>query len=431
MRQYMHRRIPQGRIGRLARLAAAGARSGAGMLLSKRANGSADRAAEILGTLRGLAAKVGQMASYVDGVIPPEHQGAYEAAMKKLRAAAPSSSPEEAQKIVEKELKKPIGELFSEWSPEPFASASIGQVHKARLPDGREVAVKVQHPGIARAIESDLANAAILEHMAAAMGARKLNSRGMLEVVRKRFREELDYELEARHQKEFAALHAEFPRIRIPLVIEERSSKRVLCTEFVRGKTFEEACESPEKDREKWVQTLWRFVFKGNLVGGMFNADPHPGNYFFHEDGAVTFLDFGCVQPLADWHRNGAVDLHRAAMVRDEELFRTCCAKFLGTKPGVYEDSLVRFVRACFTPLFSSPYRITRDFAGSLVEHVKGVSQIARSAKEVAPVPPDFFFMNRLQFGFYSVLARLDVKVDFSAVERGFLSHELLAPTSR
>src|SRR5581483_9352743 len=208
-----HKRVPEGRLGRLARLAAAGARSGVGLALSKRSGGGAEQTAQIRGTLRGLATKVGQMASYVDGVIPEEHREAYEAAMKRLRAAAPTSSPEEIVALVEEELKAPLDELFDEFDREPFASASIGQVHKAVL-RGKEVAVKVQHPGITKALESDLANAGIVEQMAAVMGARRFNSQAMLKIVRERFREELDYGLEAERQTAFAKVHADHPAIR-------------------------------------------------------------------------------------------------------------------------------------------------------------------------------------------------------------------------
>src|SRR5262245_38243977 len=160
------RAIPAGRIGRVARLASLGARTGASLLVSRTGQGAAEHAAEVLGTLRGLAAKVGQMASYVDGVVPEAHRAAYESALRKLRDAAPTSSIAAIRTLVENELGAPIDRLFSEWSDEPFASASIGQVHRARLEDGRAVAVKVQHPGIDRAVESDLTNADVLRAMA-------------------------------------------------------------------------------------------------------------------------------------------------------------------------------------------------------------------------------------------------------------------------
>src|SRR4051812_8074621 len=134
------KKIPEGRFGRLVRLAGLGARTGASLLLSKDGRGAAEQTAEVLGTLRGLAAKVGQMASYVDGLVPEEHQAAYETALRSLRAAAPRSSVSAIRSVVEEDLKAPIAELFSSWEDEPLASASLGQVHRAKLADGRDVA---------------------------------------------------------------------------------------------------------------------------------------------------------------------------------------------------------------------------------------------------------------------------------------------------
>ena len=387
---------------------------------------TAQKTAEVLGTMRGLAAKLGQMASYVDGVLPEEHRETYETAMKHLRAAAPRSKPAEVRKLVEEELGAPMSELFATWEDEAFASASIGQVHRATLVGGRDVAVKVQHPGIQKAIEADLLNAGILESMAALGGARRFNSKNVLEVIRKRFREELDYELEASHLRAFAKLHAGDEAIRFPTLVDDRSAKRVLTTELVRGKTFEEACAASEAEREAWARTMWRFVFKGNLKGGMFNADPHPGNYFFHEDGAVTFIDFGCVQPISPHHRKAACNMHRLAIERDEAGFRLATREMLGTKSGRYEDALAGFIRQCFEPLFHERFRFTRDYAADLVERAREMGTVVRALDddELVPISEHFIFLNRLQFGFYSVLARLDVEVSYAEVERAFW-HEL------
>src|SRR5580692_1977988 len=191
-----NRRIPESRLGRFARLAAMGVRTGAGMLVDKRGTSAAEHAAEVLGNLRGLAAKVGQMASYVDGLVPEQHAPAFEASLKALRAQAPRSSAEAIRGLVEEELRAPIDTLFASWDDVPIASASIGQVHRARLPDGREVAVKVQHPGIQKAVESDLGSASILEGLAALGGARRFQSKEVLAVIKARFGEGLDYVLE-------------------------------------------------------------------------------------------------------------------------------------------------------------------------------------------------------------------------------------------
>jgi predicted unusual protein kinase regulating ubiquinone biosynthesis (AarF/ABC1/UbiB family) len=417
------RDVPQGRLTRLAKMAALGARTGASLVLERDGEGAARHAAEVLGNLRGVAAKVGQMAGYVDGVVPDDHREAYERWMKGLLAAAPVSPPDKVRALVERELGDSIDRLFAEWTDDPIASASIGQVHRARLSDGREVAVKVQHPKIAEAVESDLSNAFVLESALSMLGTKKFESKRVLGEIRKRFREELDYGLEAERQERFAEIHRGDPSIRIPAVIRDRSSRAVLTSELVRGHGFERACGAPAADRLAWAEVMWRFVFKGTLVGGLFNADPHPGNYFFHDGGQVTFIDFGCVQPLPDARRKVAIRLHSAAIDRDERAFRDAARAMLELRGGQFEDRAQRYVRHAFEPLFRSPYRIEREFVVELVTRMKNIAIETRRSKDdrFVPMPEGMVFMNRLQFGFYSILARLDVEADFARVEREFL----------
>jgi predicted unusual protein kinase regulating ubiquinone biosynthesis (AarF/ABC1/UbiB family) len=423
------RKVPEGRLSRFARLAAVGVRTGAGMLMDRDGTATAKHAAEVLGTLRGLAAKVGQMASYVDGVVPEEHREAYESAMSKLRAAAPTSSADAIRAMIEEELGAPVGDLFATFDDEPIASASIGQVHRATLRNGREVAVKVQHPGIAKAVESDLANAGILESMAGVVGSKKFETKAMLEVIRQRFREELDYELEAERLLYFTKVHAGDPTVRIPELIPSCSSRRVLTTEFVRGIDFDAACRASEPERRAWAETLWRFVFKGNLVGEHFNADPHPGNYIFLPHGKVAFIDYGCVQPIDPHRHTHALVVHRAAIDRDQARFAQGVIDMVHAKPGRLQEMAIDYSRRCFAPLFESPYHITRAYAASLVDGMKDMALVARKldAKEFFPMPPEMVFINRLQFGFYSVLARLDVTVDYAAIEADFIPAEINA----
>jgi predicted unusual protein kinase regulating ubiquinone biosynthesis (AarF/ABC1/UbiB family) len=395
------------------------------MVLGRPDASAAAQAAEVLGTLRGLAAKVGQMASYVDGLVPEDKRDAFEVSLRVLRAQAPRSEPHEIRALVEEELGAPVDRLFAEWDDAPIASASIGQVHRARLyeDDGLEVAVKVQHPGIRRAVESDLANAGVLESITALGGARRFDTRAQLEVIRTRFREELDYALEADRLEHFAGVHAGDPTVRVPRLVRARSSARVLTTELVRGAGFEEALVAPTAARTAWAETMWRFVFKGNFLGRMFNADPHPGNYVLQDDGRVVFLDYGCVQPIDEARLRHARAMHRAALARDDDAFRAACGAMLHSKPGRLETMALDYTRECFEPLFASPYRITRGYAAGLVEGMKEMGLVARRLpeSEFFTMPPEMLFINRLQFGFYSVLARLDVEVDYATVERRFL----------
>jgi predicted unusual protein kinase regulating ubiquinone biosynthesis (AarF/ABC1/UbiB family) len=417
------RLLPPGRIGRIARLAAAGARLGAQRLRGGDETDSALHAVRVLGNLRGLATKVGQMASYVDGVLPAAQRDTYGAAMSALFRAAPASPPEAIRALVEDELGAPMDELFMHWSPDPIASASIGQVHRARLHDGTEVAVKVQHPGIRKALESDLANAGLLETLFGSYLGKGFNAAGVLAEARARFLEELDYALEARRQVQFAEIHHDDSRVRIPDVVLDRSSARVLTTHFVEGITLEEAALRAPQERRAWAETMWRFVFRGSLVGGLFNADPHPGNFFFHEDGAVSFIDFGCIQPFPRNQHPHALVAHAASIDRDEEAFRRAGTLMLDVQPGLHADLAVGFMRQCFEPLFASPFRMTSQYVSSLVEQLRDSALHARHLQgdEINPLPEGVLFLNRLQFGFYSVLARLDVDVDYAAIERPIL----------
>jgi predicted unusual protein kinase regulating ubiquinone biosynthesis (AarF/ABC1/UbiB family) len=426
------RSIPGSKLGRLARLASVGMRTGASMIMSRDGSGAAQQAAEVLGTMRGVAAKIGQMAAYVDGVIPEAHRGAYEASMKGLLAAAPKSPPDKVRALLEAELTRPVGAVFAEFDDEPLASASIGQVHRGRLHDGREVAVKVQHPEVARAVESDLRNAGLVEALIGTVAGKKFESKRILEEVRARFREELDYRLEAARQREFAALHASDPTVIVPSVIDELSTGRVLVSSFERGMGFEDACAASEELRSAWCGAMWRFVYKGTLIGGMFNADPHPGNYAFRSDGTVVFFDYGCIQPVPEKRRLIARRSHLAAVEGDVAAFRRYTAEMLETRGGDYERRALDYVQHCFEPVFASPFRFTREYSVAVVEHMKEVFQSSRKAKDDAYValPEGVFFLNRLQFGFYSVLGRMAAPVDYRSIEREMLApfaHELRA----
>jgi predicted unusual protein kinase regulating ubiquinone biosynthesis (AarF/ABC1/UbiB family) len=249
-----------------------------------------------------------------------------------------------------------------------------------------------------------------------------MNPGAIFSEVKRRLLEELDYRLEADHQRFFRDLHSGDPRIFVPAVVDELSKVRVLTTELAAGDPLEAAAARPEPLRRTYAETLWRFVFKGNLVAGRFNADPHPGNYLFRHDGSIVFLDFGLVQPLEDQTLAQARDLHRSALERDEARFAAAVRALLKTRGGSYEELSIRFSRRCFEPLFESPFHITRRYVSEVVRSIYEIKQqmFARD-KSFVQFPPELVFINRLQFGFYSVLARLDVSVDYAQVERQLL----------
>ncbi|HVY47085.1 MAG TPA: AarF/ABC1/UbiB kinase family protein [Minicystis sp.] len=432
--------IPTSRIGRFARLAALGTRAGAERLVSAVGDKKAEArlaatAAEALGTMRGLALKLGQMASYVDGAVPEEHKDTYEAALRKLRAAAPPMPKEAALRVLTRELGAPPDALFASFEIEPFAAASIGQVHRAALKDGREVAVKVQYEGVAAAVQSDLKNASLFTSLAGPLASR-VRAKDQLAELRARFEEELDYGHEAARQRRFAEVFRGDARVRVPEVVDELSTARVLTTTFARGVGFEAACAASEDERRAWAETLWRFVSTSMLGHGLFNADPHPGNYLFSPGGVVHFLDFGCTREIRAERMDDLRGSHRAAVEGDLTAFVACAFRMLDVAPYAEQERLSReYLLACFEPLFArGPFHMTRAYTKRLYDDMMHVSRQAVLGRigQFEPIPPEWLFFNRLQLGFYSVLARLDVPVDYAAVERSVLDRfaPVAAPAS-
>ena len=309
-------KIPKGRIRRSAKLGSIVGVQGARYAGTKAANvgrgedkgkaaleqrhlETAMKMVAALGQMKGAAMKLGQFASFIDTeFIPEEYRDIYQEQLAKLRTDAPSMPWEKVEQVLAEEYDgEPLSEYFAEFEQEAFAAASIGQVHRAELLDGRAVAVKIQYPGIAEALDADLRNAGTLVRLARAL-APGLDAKEIAEEIRERVMEELDYEYEAQNQRSFARAYREHPFIYVPEVVTRLSRRRILVTELVTGKRFEEIKELPHAERSRFGE----IVFRGSL-GSMFhlqhfNADPHPGNYILLDDGRVAFLDFGMTKKL-------------------------------------------------------------------------------------------------------------------------------------
>jgi predicted unusual protein kinase regulating ubiquinone biosynthesis (AarF/ABC1/UbiB family) len=252
-----------------------------------------------LGQMKGAAMKLGQFASFIDTeFIPDEYREIYQEQLAKLRTDAPAMPWEKVEKVLEEEYDgEPLTELFAEFEHEAFAAASIGQVHKAQLLDGRTVAVKIQYPGIAEALDADLRNAGTIVRLARAL-APGLDAKAIAKELRERVMEELDYEYEAQNQRTFSRAYRDHPFIYVPEVITRLSRRRVLVTELVEGLGFEQVKELPHEERSRFGEIVFRGSFGSIYHLQHFNADPHPGNYILLADGRVAFLDFGMTKKL-------------------------------------------------------------------------------------------------------------------------------------
>ncbi len=276
-----------------------------------------------LGQMKGAAMKLGQFASFIDTeFIPEEYRELYQEQLAKLRTDAPAMPWEKVKDVLDEEYDgEPLDELFADFEQEAFAAASIGQVHRATLLDGRTVAVKIQYPGIAEAMDADLRNAGTMVRLARAL-APGLDAKAIAEEIRERVMEELDYEYEAQNQRSFSRAYRDHPFIYVPEVITRLSRRRVLVTEFVEGIGFEEIKELPHEERSRFGEIVFRGSLGSTFHLQHFNADPHPGNYLLMADGRVAFLDFGMTKKLD----NEQITLQRrafdAASREDPEAFR-------------------------------------------------------------------------------------------------------------
>jgi predicted unusual protein kinase regulating ubiquinone biosynthesis (AarF/ABC1/UbiB family) len=261
--------------------------------LARRQVETAKQIVAALGTMKGAAMKIGQVLSFLDvGLVPDDFREEFQHELAKLRDAAPTVSFPRMRQVIEQELEAPLQELFHSFDDEPIAAASIGQVYRARLHDGREVAVKVQYPGVAAAVRADLQNLDMIMRLMKRMTPR-LDVKAITAELRARIVEELDYELEAQNQRSLARIYAGHPFIVIPDVMSEYSRERVLVSEYVHGIGFEEVKSYDAERRDHVGEIVFRFFLGSLYRHRQFSGDPHPGNFLLLADGRVAFLDFG------------------------------------------------------------------------------------------------------------------------------------------
>ena len=373
---------------------------------------TADDVAEELGAMKGVLMKLGQMASYIYEDMPLT----FRAAMSRLQHRAPPMTPALAASVIKEELGGRPQEIFAQWDDLPFAAASIGQVHRAITHDGRAVAVKVQYPGIARSITSDLRNVGLLRRIVGAAFP-GLDTRSFVDEVAERLQEEVDYVREAASQEMFARYYDGHPVIRVPHVLPQLSTSRVLTSELDSGESFDELLRWPQHERDLAAETIHRFVFRSLYRLHAFNGDPHPGNYLFHGGGRVTFLDFGLTKLFTDEDLAPLVDAVRFLVFeRDYEAFRRSLesAGFLKAGAPVPTELVVdRFGQFYGTVLQDAPMTITPAYASAIVR------RFFDARGPLAPysdVPREYVIMQRINLGLYAVLGSLNATANWRRI---------------
>jgi predicted unusual protein kinase regulating ubiquinone biosynthesis (AarF/ABC1/UbiB family) len=263
--------------------------------------------------------KAGQIFSMIDTrALGNGGFSSYQNALSRLQADAPPMDPALAREVLHADLGRSVDEVFAEFSNEPTAADSIGQVHRAVLHDGRRVAVKIQYPGAAEAIRDDLTNTELLatffRFAASASGMRMPDVREMTQEIGARIAEEIDYRHEAANITAFSDLYHDHPFIRVPEVVNEACGDRVLTMSYLDGIGWAAAQQADQELKNTWAEVIWRFFAGSIRHANLFNADTHPGNYCFGADGTVGFVDFGCVKVMPERQRHRYIRMLRAVV---------------------------------------------------------------------------------------------------------------------
>jgi predicted unusual protein kinase regulating ubiquinone biosynthesis (AarF/ABC1/UbiB family) len=386
---------------------------------------NAVRIVETLGELKGAAMKVGQMLSLHEGLLPREVSEVLHALQKEV--------PQVPAEVMEYEVRGALpgfDEVFAELSFEAEAAASIGQVHRGRLRDGREVAVKIQYPLIDQVVMADLANLKTLLKSLFALVS-DVDFEPVWSEVRARLVEELDYTHEAANLRRMAELHDDVPEIVIPAVIDRATTRNVLTMEYIGGVSPARACSLRygHELRSRWGVVLFEFVLRGLLVHRFLHADPNLANFAFLEDGRVVVYDFGCVKEVPEELAQGYA---RLLLVVIEERFNEVSGVLqdMGVERrdgSPLPDGLIRPYLEIFAPIFrpAPPFVFgeDRDLYRKLIS--LGTANWGEASDLV--FPEDAVFIDRAMAGLLGNLNRLgaegpwrEIALDFArrAAER-------------
>lgn len=374
-----------------------------------------------LDQMKGLAMKLGQIVSYMDVPLPDAVQDQ----LARLQTGRQGMPAEQAREVLEKAFGTPVEALFDNFEWTPVAAASIGQVHRARL-GGQQVAVKLQYPDAASSLGADLRT---LEHISslASLGS-SVDGRALVEELRRRLMEECDYRAEARAQQAFARAFADAPQVIVPAVSAARSAATVLTSTWIDGESFAQLRESTDSAarRDAIAANLVRFAYRSLWQLGAIQADPHPGNFVFPTaaegtpPGAVAFLDFGCVRRLPADVVEALREVALAIRDDDRQRFRAAAlASGVVGRPKTFDhDHYFAVMQHLHRPLFSP--RFTFDLA--YVREGYALNGPRSPNARTLAMPPALIWTARLQWGLWSMLARMGASGAFRGMADELLS---------
>ncbi|MET7954064.1 AarF/ABC1/UbiB kinase family protein [Streptomyces sp. NPDC005317] len=389
---------------------------------------TADQLFKVLGELKGGAMKLGQALSVFESALPEDVAGPYRAALTKLQEAAPPMPTRTVHGVLAERLGEDWRELFTEFEDQPSAAASIGQVHRAVWHDGRDVAVKVQYPGAGEALLSDLTQ---LSRFARLLGplVPGMDIKPLITELRDRVSEELDYELEARAQREHAAEFEDDPDVVIPGVLHQ--SDQVLVTEWIEGIPLSEViADGTAEQRDRAGQLLARFLFSGPARTGLLHADPHPGNFRLLPPAEVPadgteepaagdgrwrlgVLDFGTVDRLPGGLPGIIGDALRMTLEGDADAVYAMLreAGFVKESIELEPDAVLAYLLPIIEPAQADEFTFTRSWLRSQAARIADPRSPAHQLGKQLNLPPSYLLIHRVTLSTIGVLCQLGATV--------------------
>jgi len=437
-------RIPTSRIARTARVSRLAAGQAARNLGTKTANltrteedrrraaerrnlEAAEQIVAALGTMKGAAMKLGQVLSFLDvGLVPEESREEFQRKLGALRDAAPKVRFADMRKVIEAELGEPLGEVFESFDETPIAAASIGQVYRATLAGGREVAVKVQYPGVAQAVRADMQNLGMILRVMKSV-APGLDVKATAEEIRSRIGDELDYELEAQNQRALARIFRGHPFIVIPEVVSGLARERVLVTELVHGEGFDAIKAMDQATRDRMGEIVFRFFFGCMYRHRQFSGDPHPGNFLLLPDGRVAFLDFGLYKVMPPELAELELACQRLGAEGDAAgLARLWAETGFLRHPDRFdpEELLAQFRDATWWYLTDEEIRLRPEIATQVMIDMSDPRSEHFGTARHETLPPDHIFGRRVEMLTLAVLGQLGACGNWHRVAREWMYGE-------